>query len=60
MDESGDLDSKDTPVEGVKVVGFYQLERMYSCIICKSEPSKSTTVISLAPVSYPKWFKYPV
>ena len=35
MDESDDLDSNDTPVEDVKVIGVYQLERVYSCINCK-------------------------
>ena len=35
MDESDDLDSNDTPVEDVKVIGMYQLERVYSCINCK-------------------------
>ena len=35
MGDSDDLESDDTPVEDDKVIGVYQLERVYSCINCK-------------------------
>ena len=35
MDESNDLDSDDTLIEDVRVIGVYQLERVYLCINCK-------------------------
>lgn len=35
VDESGDLDSNDTSIEGVTVVGVYQLEKIYTCFNCK-------------------------
>lgn len=35
LDESDDLESDDTLIEGVTVIGVHQLEEIYSCFHCK-------------------------